>query len=169
MARYLVDPDRSRLWAEARSNVHPIRIEVTGVAGTIEVRAVDGTLELSQAPRARLEIPSDKVKSGIDLYDDEIARRMEVRKYARIRGEVVEVRPDGSRRYRVRGKLSLHGVTREIEGSVEIDMPDERTLEIRGEHEIDMRDFDLDPPKIMMLEVKPEIQLRGHIFAVKEA
>ena len=55
----------------------------------------------------------DSLKTGNMLYDRELERQLDVRKYPRIRGEIVEVKElEAGRRYKVRGNLSLHGVTK---------------------------------------------------------
>lgn len=169
MTRYLVDPDRSELQAEAHSNVHPIEIRTHGFEGTIEAEAKGSELDLSRQPSARLEIDADLMKSGIELYDNEIARMIEVRKYSRIRGELLRTADAGSGRYRLRCKLSFHGVNRELDTEVRVRFPDANTIEIEGEQDIDMRDYNLKPPKILMLEVKPDVRLRAKIVAVRES
>ena len=85
MTQYRIDSDRSEVFVEARSNVHPIEIRTQGVKGTIEVEVRNGLIDLSSAPRADLEIAADLLRSGIDLYDSEIHRRIEVRKYRTIK------------------------------------------------------------------------------------
>jgi hypothetical protein len=88
MAQYRIDSDRSEVFVEARSNVHPIEIRTQGVKGTIVVEVRNGQIDLSSAPRAELEIAADLLRSGIDLYDSEIHRRIEVRKYRTIKGQL---------------------------------------------------------------------------------
>src|SRR5512138_506235 len=118
MAQYRIDADRSEVFVEARSNVHPIEIRTQGVRGTIEVEVRSGEIDLASAPRAELEISADLLRSGIDLYDSEIHRRIEVRKYRTIKGQLRDASQIGPGRYKLRGTLSLHGVTKEIEGEV---------------------------------------------------
>lgn len=166
MAQYRIDADRSEVFVEARSNVHPIEIRTQGVRGTIEVDVRNGEIDLSSAPRAELEIAADLLRSGIDLYDSEIHRRIEVRKYRSIKGQLKDASQIGPGRYRLRGTLSLHGVTRDIEGEVTMRVGDD-WLEFEGSKSLDMREFNLEPPKILMLEVQAQINLRAKIRAVR--
>jgi len=166
MAQYRIDSDRSEVFVEARSNVHPIEIRTQGVKGTIEVEVRNGLIDLSSAPRADLEIAADLLRSGIDLYDSEIHRRIEVRKYRTIKGQLRDASELGGGRYKLRGSLSLHGVTREIEGEVMVRTGDD-WLEFEGAKTLDMREFNLEPPKILMLEVQAQINLRAKIRAVR--
>lgn len=169
MTRYVVDPDRSELTAEAHSNVHPIEIRTHGFEGTIEAEPKPPGLDLSKPPSARLEIDADLMKSGIELYDNEIARMIETRKYPRIRGELLRAEDAGGGRYSLRCKLNFHGVHQELDTQVSVRFPDANTIEIEGEQDIDMRDYNLKPPKILMLEVKPDVRLRAKIVAVRES
>lgn len=168
MAQYRIDPDDSDIFVEARSNVHPIEIRTQGLTGTIDVDVKSGELELATSPRATLHFPAELLRSGIELYDNEIHRMIEVRKYRAIRGELTQVTEISKGRYRLRGSLSLHGVTRDIEGEVRVQVRDQgRVLEIEGEHTLDMRDFDLDPPKILMLQVKPDVRVHATLRALR--
>jgi polyisoprenoid-binding protein YceI len=170
MTAYRIEPDHSEIYVEARSNVHPIEIRTQGLAGTIEVDVDAGTLRLSPAPRATLEISADLLRSGIELYDKEIHRMIEVRKYRAIKGELRETHEITPGRYRLTGSLQLHGVTRDIDGEVTVRIGDDgATLDIEGTKTLDMRDFNLDPPKILMLEVQPDVAVRAKIRAVRAA
>jgi polyisoprenoid-binding protein YceI len=168
MTAYRIEPDQSEVYVEARSNVHPIEIRTQGLSGTIEAETESGQLKISPAPRATIEIGADELRSGIELYDKEIHRMIEVRKYRTIKCELLETKETTSGHYKLKGTIQLHGVTREIDGDVTVRVNDEAgTLEIEGSKTIDMRDFNLDPPKILMLEVQPDVSIRAKIRAVR--
>ena len=110
------------------------------------------------------------MKSGNALYDHELERRLEARKYPFIRGSVREVQALGDgQRYRVLGQLEFHGVIRAVEGEVRLRMLDERTLEIEGERVFDLREYGLDPPRILMLKVYPDVRVRAQVVAELES
>ena len=46
MARYRIDPKRSHVWIDARSNVHPIHTEADGLDGWLELDVRDGKINL---------------------------------------------------------------------------------------------------------------------------
>jgi len=168
VTRFRVVPNRSRLWIEATSSLHPIRIETTGLEGTFEAALVDDQPDLTMQPTGRIEIGAERLMTGNMLYDRELERRLEMRKYPRIRGEIGAVQADGDDRYHVRGNLSLHGVTRPVEGRVRVRVRDDGTVEAEGEQTFDMRDFKLDPPLLLMLRVHPEVRVRGRLVALRE-
>ncbi len=150
--------------------MHPINVETTGLEGFLEVERGDqgGSGAALRLIAGRVEIDTDRLKTGNGLYDRELERRLETRKYPRVRGEVRAVTPLEGGRYRVRGDLSLHGVRRSVDGEVQLRMVDDRTVEVGGERIFDMRDFGLDPPRILMLRVYPEVRVRGRVIAERE-
>ena len=166
MVQYRIDPERSELIIDARSNVHPIEIRAAGVSGTIDIGVSAGQVDLSSPPRADFEITPDLLRSGIDLYDKEIHRRIGALKYRVIRGRIHDAREIAPARYSLSGTLSLRGVTREIEGEVEVRVHG-GALEIEGSTLLDTRDYTIDPPKILMLEVHPKVKIRTLIRAVR--
>ena len=169
MSRYRIVPERSRIWAEARSSLHPIRVESTGLRGYLDCEVVDGHLADGAPVSGRVEIEADRLRTGNGLYDNELERRLEVRKFPTIQGRVREVRAVGDgQRYRVAGELTFHGVPRPVEGEVSLRVVDDKTLEIEGERAFDVREHGLEPPRILMLRVYPEVQVRAHVVAERE-
>jgi polyisoprenoid-binding protein YceI len=161
---FQIDPRQSRVWIEARSSMHPIHGEAEGLEGSVEAALTDGRIDLSEGPRIQIELPVEKLKSGKKLEDAEMMRRIDARRFPKIRGETTEFKENGGR-YRVRGDLTFHGVTRQVEGEVTISSPDERSLVIEGEQTFDIRDFGVDPPKILMLKVHPDVRVRVKVVA----
>jgi polyisoprenoid-binding protein YceI len=167
VARYRVLPERSKLWVDARSSLHPIRVESSALSGAIELELADGNLDLSKSPSGTLELEAESLKTGNRLEDSQLQRQLEVRKFPRIRGQIRQVSANGGR-YHVRGDLSLHGVTKPIEGDVMLRAIDDVTVEVEGEKVIDLRDFGLQPPRILMLKVYPEVKVRAKVVAARE-
>jgi polyisoprenoid-binding protein YceI len=169
VARFKIIGARSRFWFDARSSLHPIKAETAAINGFIEAETDGVGLNLASPPQARIEIDAATVRTGNGLYDRELERRLEVRNYPRIIGEVLEVsQVNPGSRYRVRGNVSLHGVTRMMEGEVTLRAVDDAHFEFEGEKTFDMRDFGLTPPRILMLKVYPEVKVRGRIVAEKQ-
>lgn len=169
MARYRIVPERSKIWAEGRSSLHPIKVETTGLEGFVEANVHDGHLEIPQPAKASVELESDRLKTGNGLYDRELERRLEVRKYPRIRGAVRSVAStDSGSRFHVQGDLTLAGRSHSVEGDVTARIINGATIEFQGEQIIDMRDFGLEPPKILMLRVYPDVKVRGLVVAQLE-
>lgn len=167
MATFRIDPGQSRVWIEARSSMHPIHGEAQGLEGSIEADVADGRVDVSGTPRIKIELPVENLRSGKKLDDAEMMRRIDARRFPRIRGETTELK-ESNGRYRVRGDLTFHGVTRPVEGEVTISAPDERSLVIEGEQVFDIRDFGVEPPKILMLKVHPDVRVRVKVVAQRD-
>lgn len=170
MARYRIVPERSTVWIDARSSLHPIHSETSGLSGYFagEV-SPSGRLDPSAAVAAVVEMPVAALSSGNPLYDREMRRRVDARRYPVIRGELREVKEtqqDGS--YLMRGDVTFRGVTRSYTGEVTLRRLERGAVEFTGQHTFDIRDFGMEPPKILMLRVYPEVDVRVRIVAVPE-
>jgi polyisoprenoid-binding protein YceI len=169
MARFRIIPERSKVFIEASSSVHPIHGEAAGLEGSINADFNGDGLDLSSAPEMSVELPVEALKSGNKLEDAEMMRRIDARRYPRIKGIVRDIKPKGDDgRYFMTGDLTFHGVTQTVDGEVTIRRQDDKTLVIEGEREFDIRDFNVTPPKVLMLKVHPEVKVRIRVEAVGE-
>jgi polyisoprenoid-binding protein YceI len=148
--------------------MHPIQGEAEGLEGSIEAEVADGRIDVTRGPKIRIELPVEKLRSGKKLEDAEMLRRIDARRYPRITGETTELKENNGR-YHIRGDLTFHGVTRQVEGEVTISAPDERSLVIEGEQIFDIRDFGVEPPKILMFKVHPDVRVRVQVIAQQES
>ena len=78
------------------------------------------------------------------------------------------VRDDSDGSYRVSGDIKFRGVSRRHEDLMKIDEVDDRTIRLSGSSRFDIRDFGMQPPKVLMLKVEPEVDIRVEIYAVKD-
>lgn len=168
MARYKIVSNRSRVWIEARSNVHPIRTEAEGLEGWLELDFSDGKVDVDQSPRGHLEFPIDNMKSGNPLEDREMRRRTDARRYPTIAGDLKAMKQtDDPSLYMVRGDLTFRGQVRTYEDEMTVGV-DDGTIELTGQSTFDIRDFGMEPPRILMLKVQPEVTVRVEIVAEQE-
>jgi polyisoprenoid-binding protein YceI len=167
MPTFRIDPHRSRVWIEARSSLHPIQGEASGLEGFIEANLADGRVELDGTPRITIELPVENLKSGKALEDMEMLRRVDARRFPTIRGEVRKVEEASGDVYRMWGDLTFHGVTRPVQGDVKVAASDGH-LVLEGEQTFDIRDFGVQPPKILMLKVHPDVKVRVRVVATPE-
>ena len=173
MARYRVVPERSKVWIEARSNVHPIHSSTDGLSGFVDFDADtngdgDGDAGASR-PAGQLSLPVARLTSGNKLDDRELHKRIDARRYPTIEGVLTQLRRgDGDHRYRVAGDLTFRGVVRRCEDDMTIEVIDDRTIRLEGQSRFDIRDFGMEPPRILMLRVEPDVVVRVDIVATKE-
>ncbi len=91
--RYRLIPDRSAVLIEVRSTVGPLSFGAIGVTGTVEATVVDGVVWTDGPTSAALEVDLTGLRSGNSLYDAELLRRIEARRYPTATVELRGVRP----------------------------------------------------------------------------
>jgi len=171
VARYVISPDRSHVWIDARSNVHPIHSSTNGLEGYVELTlGPEGAVELTSPPAGKLSLSVDRLSSGSRMEDRELHKRIDSRRYPTIEGVLEEMEPDGSdASYRVRGNITFRGVSRPHEDIMVIRPVDEQTISLEGSSRFDVREFGMQPPRVLMLKVEPEVDIRVEIFAMRES
>ena len=157
---YEVVPGDSGVLVEARSNVGPITFATSTITGHVEVGLRGEEIDLSQPPSALLELPVDTLVSGNTLYDAELRQRLAAQRFPTIRAELLNARELGGDRYSVDGDLTIHGTTRRLDGTVEVLLPDDATIVLLGSQQIDIRDFDIGLPTMLMLKIYPDVLVR---------
>ncbi|HKE76202.1 MAG TPA: YceI family protein [Acidimicrobiales bacterium] len=170
MARFQIVPERSRVWIEARSSVHPINSATDGLEGYLDLTTgPDGEIDLDSAAAGKLSLPVARLRSGNRLEDRELQKRIDARRFPTIDGLLTNMtRVDSDGRYRVAGDLAFRGVVRAYEDDMTISVVDDRTVRLEGEHTFDIRDFGMEPPRILMLRVEPDVTVRVEIEAERE-
>jgi polyisoprenoid-binding protein YceI len=61
------------------------------------------------------------------------------------------------------GDVSFRGVTQRVSGDVTVVRDEKGALVFEGEHVFQLPDFGMEPPKIMMLKVYPDVTVRVRI------
>lgn len=167
MARYEIDEAETRVWIDARSSLHPIHSESKGLSGFFDGAVTDGSaLDPATEIRAVLELPIDALSSGNPMYDREMRRRVDARRYPRIDAVLTGMAPVGSDgRYTAEGDVTFRGVTRRVSDEVTLSCPESGTIVFEGEHVFNLPDFGMEPPKILMFKVYPDVKVRVRIVA----
>lgn len=159
MVAFTIVPERSTVIVAARSSTGPINWQATEPQGEITCEVVDGAIDLSRPHAARVQIPVDRLTSGNAVYDAELRRRIDARLYpvaVVALHQASSVGTDG--RYEVTGTVDLHGVTRTVEGVVSAELAGER-LVVTGEKVLDIRDFDIPAPHMLLLKIYPTVRV----------
>jgi polyisoprenoid-binding protein YceI len=157
------------VWIDASSNVHPIHTEAKGLEGWVEFDVDGDEINVDQPPRGHLEYPVENLKSGNPLQDRELRRRVDSRRYPTIVGDLTGMKHcDDLPRYLIAGELTFRGVTRTYEDEMTIEILEDRTMRLAGQSTFDIRDFGMEPPRIMMLKVQPVVTVRVEIVAELE-
>ncbi len=171
MATWRIVPERSRVVIDARSSLHPIHASTEGLEGFVELTfGAGGGLDLSAKAAGKVSLNAERLSSGNRLEDREMMKRIDVRRYPTIEGSLQSVAPGGEDgTYVVRGEVVFHGVSRVKQDQMAIRALDERTVSLKGTSRFDIREWGMEPPRVLMLRVEPEVDVTVDIVAVKES
>ena len=164
--RFTFDTERSCVWVDGRSSLHPINTETRGLQGWVEASFdPDGSLDLATPVTGTLEVTVDRLSSGNNLYDRELKRRIDARKYPVILGQIKEVAETAqAATYLVTGDLSFHGRTETFAHEMSITHDEGNGIALRGSYVFDLRQFNMKPPSMLMIKVYPEVSVRVELF-----
>jgi PadR family transcriptional regulator PadR len=166
---FRLDPDRSAVLIDVRSTVGPMTFGTLGVRGTVEISMINGALDTDTPPRGTLQFDVRTLRSGNRLYDAELLRRIDARRFPLVKVDLATCAPCGTGpRYTLTGDIAFHGVSRRAEGTVGIDGISASRLSISGEQFFDIRDFAVPSPSVLMLRIYPDLRVRLQIEAVVE-
>ncbi len=170
MSRYLISPDRSHVWIDAKSNVHPIHSSTGGLEGFVDLAfASGGGVDMTVTCSAELSLAVSLLSSGNRMEDRELQKRIDARKFPTIKGVLGSIEPsEATGTYRVGGDITFRGVSHHHEDLMQIASVDADTIQLQGQTRFDIREYGMDPPRVLMLRVEPEVDIRVEIFAVKE-
>lgn len=167
MALYRIVPERSQLAILARSSMHPIALRADRLDGWLDLALEDdGRVDLTASRSAHVELPVNALRSGNAFEDAELLRLVGAARYPMIGADLTEMKESGGDgRYLVRGALTFREVSRTYQDMVTVVQVDQRTLRLEGESSFDVRDFGLEPPRILLLKVEPEVRVTLSIVA----
>jgi polyisoprenoid-binding protein YceI len=165
VSRFRAVPEESRFWAQLDSNLHPVEVKAAGIYGFIEAHFNgDGKLDQAAPHKAQLAFWVEDLNSGNELRDVEMLRRMNARSHPAIEWTVKKVSVLDGGRCRAAGDVTVHGRTRSFEDDFDISVA-QGLLVVEGEHEFDMRDFGLVPPRFFWLWIEPRLKVGVRVVA----
>jgi hypothetical protein len=164
--RLTIRPDVSRFEIRGRSSLHPIKGESHDVRGYIEtIRDRDGTIAVDAPLRMHVEIPVASLSSGNALEDKQMRELIGSRSFPNIVADLQELQKlDEFGRYAAKGRIEVRGTGRAAEGELTVRRDGDEVV-VEGEKTLDVRDFGIKPPRILMLQVYPDITVRFHLVA----
>ena len=137
----------------------------TNLSGYVDASFRDDALETDPAPKMHVEIPVEQLHSGNALQDREMWKLIDSRRFPTIAADLRSLEEAGAGgRFKASGDVTLAGRQRRYEGSLTISREGER-LHVEGELRVDIRDFGLKPPKLLMFKVEPEVNVRLRLVA----
>ena len=167
MTRYRIVAEASEVVIDARSNVHPIHQRARGVDGFVDlVTDDDGSVDLAHPATAEISLATDRLVGGNPLETRELRRRIDARSHPAITGRLDELRAgDAPGMYVARGTVTFRGESRPAEDELRVSRDDDGRLHVEGTHEFDIREFGMEPPRVLVMRVEPVVRIRVDVVA----
>lgn len=160
LTRYEVDGERSTVLVAARSSMGAMVFQTQGLRGHVDAVVDQGIVSTEGGPTAEVEIDVRTLYSGNDLYDAELMRRIDARRFPTCHLRLVRASSLTVTRLSIEGEMEFHGVSRPAEGIVDVESASEERLVVTGAKELDIRDFDVPAPRVLMMKIYPEVQVQ---------
>jgi len=161
-------PERSVVLIEARSTVGPISFGAIGIGGWARASLCSGAIATVPPPEAHLEFEVRRLTSGNPVYDAELLRRVEADRFPTTAVDLVNCTSISQTGYRASGVVCFHGTSRQVEGTVRVEASPTGRLVVEGEQALDMRDFSIPVPTVLMLRIYPDVKVLLHVEAEPE-
>ncbi len=165
--RFELDPTRSSVTVHASSSLHPITTEAPAT-GWLDVGLdADGRVDPAGSVAGRIEVALGAMRSGNPLIDREAERRLHLRRHPTVTGTLTGLDVDGDGGgYAGTGTLDFHGVQRPLDGTLDLWADDDGTLTLTGTTELDVTDFDVQPPSLLVVKVHARVRIELAAVAV---
>lgn len=154
-----IDTAASSLIIEARSTVGPITWEARGLTGRFDAEVTDGTITAPADASGLVTVPLDEMHSGNSVYDAELLKRLNARQFPEASVALTSIVDIGEGTFHAQGEMTLHGVTRLLTGVIKAEIRPDSSLLVTGSEGIDIRDFDIPIPSMLMLKIYPDVRV----------
>lgn len=169
MSGFEIDPDASQVWIDGSSSVHPINARATGLTGWVQVAFTEDGLAEEPGLSGEVRIDVERLRSGNALVDRETRRRIDARRFPEIVGNVTTVQRTDHRTLAVTGEIAFRGEVESVEGDLDVVAEPDGRLIMEGAATFDVRTWGLKPPRVGLLRVHPDIEVRIHLEAEPSA
>lgn len=171
--RLALQPE-SRLWFEGGSTVRGFECEATALDGDFAIELATGRVDIAALGDAvaeiALDIPVAKLDCGNGTMNDHMrkALRADERPTIHFRhgGQEVFPQPDGTAQVRIAGWLTIAGEERVVTMDAIAVAEDDGTLRVIGSHELDMTEYGVKPPRLMLGTLKVHDTVTVHFDLV---
>jgi polyisoprenoid-binding protein YceI len=165
--RFRLDPAESRVWFDADARLHSFRGETQQLTGRF-------TLQRRSPPQlvdATVSIEAGGLATGHPERDADMRQDfLEVERFPTIDFRVNELlapqsaAADGTWDLVLQGKLTVHGVTRDVKVPATVNIADERVT-ARGRIHLDMQEFNIRVPRLFLIPMKSEVLVGFEVVA----
>jgi len=164
--RYRIDPEESRFELEARTSLLPIHAGATGIEGYVDVPVgPDGGVDDTGQPAGTMTFEIRHLEDANPVYRREIEHLLDSRRHPTVVVELEHAEPRPGGGYRATGRLTVRGVSHPLDGELDVRFPAPDRLELHGTRTVDVRDFGVEPPNLVLWRVHPDVKVRLDVVA----
>jgi len=172
MSTWTIDDARSSVEIHGKSSLHPIhgRLRDGALSGTVEATVADGVVDTAAPVSGHVEFLMTGLSFGNSMYDRELPKRLDTAKYPLVTLDLVKIQVGGSDTYQVELRLALHGASVAFDEAVHAAITaDGEMLTVSGEHQFDIRQFGVEPPRMLGMKVHPDFTVNLSLAAKRDA
>ncbi len=154
---------------EVNSAASQISFKAVGKPGFMRINGEGKNLTGTVQPElgtAHFELPLDTLVTGIDQRDHHMKEKyLEVQKYPKVEldGSSIKMNLPGSTDSDFKAKLTLHGVSKDIDGHGKLECKSEQTCSFNGSFSFELPDFNIDIPSFAGITVAKKVEIEATI------
>jgi polyisoprenoid-binding protein YceI len=146
--------------------MHPVHGQARNLAGSIEADVgPDGSLGAPQAVKMHVEFPVEQLRSGNSMQDAQMWKMIDSKRFPLVSADLKDLQPTATpNRYAASGDITLAGRSRRYSGELTFDAGSD-SIAVDGDLDLDIRDFGLKPPNLLIIKVEPVVKVSLHLVA----
>ncbi|MGN8224130.1 YceI family protein [Gracilimonas sp. BCB1] len=149
---YQIVPAESEIIVWGTSNVHDWEAPAEEYSGSANIKVSgDSLISISNL---QFTVVAEEINSGKGGMDKRIDDALKVKKHPNITFSLTEIQSIGSSSITANGELTIAGVTKNVQMEVEYQLQPDGSILISGKQNIDMTEFNVDPPTAMFGSIK---------------
>ena len=165
--RHRISPERSTFRVSASSSIHPIEAVATP-RGWLDVAQGAEPLDPNGPIDGTIEVAVADLTSGNPLIDRETRRRIDAGRHPRITATLTGIASIDQGTAVVTGAITFLGETVDVEGELSVVASSPSEIVVEGEGSFDVRWWGLEPPRLFLLKVDPEVVIDIHLVLTPE-
>ena len=152
--------DDSKMMIEGTSTIHDWECDVQEINLdiTMDTTALSGDTTSSPVKSLSLSVPVEKIESGKGGMNKKIYGALKKDKHPNIMFNLTNTEltnvTDSNMQLNVTGMLNIAGVEKEVSFPVEGTMQEDGSYKFTGEYELNMKDYEVDPPSAVFGTIK---------------
>jgi polyisoprenoid-binding protein YceI len=146
--------------------MHPVHGQARSLAGYVEAEVnPDGSVSAPQAVKMHVEFPVEQLRSGNSLQDAQMWKMIDSKRFPLVSADLKDLQPTATpNKYTATGAVTLAGRSRTYTGELTFAAGSD-SIAVDGNLDVDIRDFGLKPPNLLIIKVEPVVKVSLHLVA----